>query len=173
MATTLLKKMAPKNLIGSVAEFAKNIEEDQMVKEAYRVYGTVNGIRTGESTYGPWVMFKGNHEAVNAEGEIFKAAEVTIMEPLQSMLLEALKKHDTVDYALVVKVKRRDDLERKYEYVISPIVEMQENDALAHLRALAAPEKQAALAAPDAAKQPIEIEADEAPAVESKPKGKK
>jgi len=135
----LLKKMSAKHIVGNIAKFVEGIEEDGACKEAYRVFGKITDVRTGNSTYGDWTMFKGVFEAIAYDGETFRAGEVAIQEPMESLLLAALREHDEVEFGMIVELKRRDDLERKYEYVVTPIVEPTENDPLAHLRQAALP----------------------------------
>lgn len=139
MSSKLLKKLSAKHIIGNVKEFVAKIDKDGGELEAYRVFGKIVGIRSGQSTFGDWIMFKGQIEAISYDGETFRATEVAIQEPMQTMLQSALAEHDSVEFAMVVSVKRRDDLEVGYEYIVSPLVEAQEDDALAHLRQAALP----------------------------------
>lgn len=134
----LVKKLGAKQILGNVKKtVAENCAKDGDTFRAYSIAGICNGIKTGTGTYGQWTAFQGKMEATNyASGEAFAAVQCFIPEPLQSMLLDALEKTDTVEFAFSVHVKRRDDLKEGYEYIVEPHMKAQEADPLAALRAL-------------------------------------
>lgn len=143
----LIKKIGSKQVLGNVTKWVQdNLKGegpefvDGMTKDAFTVYGIAKGVKTGVSTYGEWTAFQGTFEGVNLiTGEAYAAVQCFVPEPLQSMLIEAMKKASTIEFAFKVGVKRRDDLERGYEYVVTPLTETQEANPLAHLKALALP----------------------------------
>lgn len=136
----LIKKIGSKQVLGNVAAFVKeNLHKEGMadgaVSKAYTMFGIVSGVKTGASTYGEWTAFVGQIEAVNHfTGETFAAGQGFIPEPLQTMLVNALRETDTVEFAFTVSIKRRDDLERGYEYIVEPLVQAKQADPLAHLK---------------------------------------
>lgn len=155
---TYLKKIVAKNLVNTpIKEIVKAFENDGDKKELYRLIGQASGYQCGDSNYGPWTAFKGNFEAYNMDGEVFKSNKAFILEPLQTMLKNALDESEgaTIDFALSVSVKRRDDLGIGYEYNVSPILEVKESDSLSHLRAMALPSPEKAEEKP-AEKAPAE-----------------
>lgn len=151
---TILKKLGAKQIIGNVAtalkalsEEGQPLEKDGASVELYRVFGIAEGIKTGETTYGPWTAFVGQCEAISYTGEVFRANSAFLPPPLDELLANAMRANegDSIQYGVIVKLKRRDDLERGYEYNVEPIIEESQADPLAALRAKVAP---AALAAP-------------------------
>jgi hypothetical protein len=137
----MLKKLGAKQILGNVkATVADKCAKDGAVYEAYSIYGTTNGIKTGTSTYGEWLAFVGNMEAINhVTGEMFAAIQCFIPEPLQSLIREALKDLDddkSIEFAFTVSVKRRDDLKEGYEYLVKPHKQASESDPLEKLRNL-------------------------------------
>lgn len=172
MSVTMVKKLGAKQIIGNVkkavADFCAN-DGDKV--SLYTIFGIANAVKTGTSNYGDWVAFQGSFEAANyVEGTSYASNQAFITEPLQSMLMEALTKSDSVQFAITVDVKRRDDLNQGYEYLTTPHLQTQENDPLAHLRSavpqIAAPVKVLQLEAP---KEDTKVEEKPAPA---KGKGK-
>lgn len=156
MSVTMVKKLGAKQIIGNVkkavADFCAN-DGDKV--SLYTIFGVANGVKTGTSNYGDWTAFQGSFEAANyVEGTSYASNQAFITEPLQSMLVAALRESDTVEFAITVDVKRRDDLNQGYEYLTTPHISTKENDPLAHLRSavpqIAAPSKVAVLEAPKA-----------------------
>lgn len=137
---TFLKKIVSKNLVeGKIKDIAATVDDGKIL-ELYKVVGQATGYKVGTSNYGEWTGFTGNFEAYNINGEIFKSNMAFVQEPLQTMIRAQLDNDvEMVEFGLSVSVKRRDDLEVGYEYVISPIIEVKESDALSHLRAMALP----------------------------------
>lgn len=134
----MLKKLGAKQILGDVkATVADKCAKDGAVYEAYSIYGSTNGVKTGVSTYGEWVAFVGQMEAINhVTGEVFAAVQCFIPEPLQSLIRAALADHDQVEFAFTVSVKRRDDLKEGYEYLVKPHKQASEADPLEKLRNL-------------------------------------
>lgn len=154
MSVTMVKKLGAKQIIGNVkkaiADFCAN-DGDKVT--LYTIFGIANGIKTGTSNFGDWVAFQGSFEATNyVDGANYASNQAFITEPIQSMLVQALTESDSVQFAITVDAKRRDDVAQGYEYITTPHMQTKENDPLEHLRALvpkiAAPEKVAALEAP-------------------------
>lgn len=156
MAAILVKKLGAKQIIGDVKKIVKDyIPNDGEKLTLYSIFGVASSIKTGSTTYGEWVAFQGAFEGENyVTGEQFASNQAFIPEPLSSMLLDALSGSETVQFAITVDVKRRDDLAQGYEYLPTPHIKTSENDPLAHLRStvptIARPEK-LALTAPEVA----------------------
>lgn len=147
MSVTMVKKLGAKQIIGNVKKAVKDFCEDDGDKVSlYTIFGVANGVKTGTSNYGDWTAFQGTFEAANhVDGLEYASNQAFITEPIQSMLVAALEKSDSVQFAITVDVKRRDDLNQGYEYLTTPHLQTQENDPLAHLRGnipkIAAPTK--------------------------------
>lgn len=147
---TMLKKLGAKQILGDIKNVAANYcAKDGDAVDAYSIFGTCNGIKTGASTYGEWTAFIGQMEAINhSTGEHFAAVQCFIPEPLQSIIKGALTVNDNVEFAFTVKVKRRDDLKEGYEYLVVPHKQATEADPLEKLRAMVPTVTLAKLAAP-------------------------
>lgn len=135
---TMLKKLGAKQVLGNIKAITNTMcEKDGDTCKAYTIFGQSNGVKTGVGTYGTWYAFQGQMEAINhVSGERFAAIQCFIPEPIQSMLLDALKDHEQIEFAFTVSVKRRDDLKEGYEYLVTPHKETRESDPLANLRGL-------------------------------------
>lgn len=137
----LIRKISAKTVIGK-------IEKPEKAKPLFHVYGIARGVRTGESTYGPWVALIGQFEAVNLEsGETYQAPQCFLPEPIGSMMAAQVQDDDTesVQFGLEVGIKPADTA-TGYEYTSKALVESREADPLADLRskmpALEAPKKE-------------------------------
>lgn len=137
----LIKKIGSKQVLGNVAALIKEIfnpetSKDGDVVRAYTVIGIASSIKTGAGTYGEWLAFVGQFEATNLiTGEVFGATQAFVQEPLSTIFANALRESDSpIEFAFAVSLKRRDDLERGYEYTVEPIVTTQKADPLAHLK---------------------------------------
>lgn len=169
---TILKKMSAKTVCGNVKKLVAEIAEETNI-ECYRMFGVITGYEQGETNFGIWTAFRGNFESINHEGESFKAVKAFIPEPIDGMIKEQIdllekanaeetelaKKEErqailievSLEFAIIVEAKRRDDLAIGYEYITKPLVEMQKNDSLSHLRT-------AALEAPKTEVQLLEVD---------------
>lgn len=133
----MLKKLGAKQITGDVKKIVRNFCANDGDKIAlYTIIGVANGIKTGtHTTYGAWLAFTGSMEAENhVTQERFASNIAFIPAPLDGMLREALGSNESVQFAITVEVKRRDDLGQGYEYLPRPHIATQENDPLAHLR---------------------------------------
>ena len=161
---TLLKKISSKNIVTDLKAVVRSIEKDGGVREIYRILGIVSGFKDGESNFGAYTEFQGTFYATNCvSGEAFESGKCFLPDPLPGMLKGALSNADSVEFALAVSIKRRDELNIGYEYLVAPLVETRTADPLAHL-------KQAALGMLPAPTTEAGDVADEAP--KAKGKGK-
>lgn len=160
MSVTMVKKLGAKQIIGNVkkavSDFCAN-DGDKVT--LYTIFGVANGVKSGVSNFGAWVAFQGTFEATNyVDGQSYASNQAFITEPINSMLIKALEASDSVQFAITVDAKRRDDVAQGYEYVTTPHMQTQENDPLAHLRLhvpqIAAPVKVEQLAAPEVEEKP-------------------
>jgi hypothetical protein len=152
----MLKKLGANQILGNVKKVVQeHCAKDKDTYQAYSIYGTTNGIKTGTSQFGEWTSFIGTMEAVNhVTGEMFAAVVCFIPEPLCSLIKAALADNDNVEFAFTVTVKRRDDLKEGYEYLVVPHKQAQEADPLEKLRLLVPSVNHApALEAPKAVKK--------------------
>jgi len=126
----------------------------------YMVAGTAMTTRSGSSTFGEWIAFGGVFKAIRAsDGKAFASRELFLQEPAQGLLLQALsdlRRRDPsgeggIDFAFKIgkKTSQRwvDTGEgNTYEYTIESVINIKQNDPLAHLNHVF----QAALPAPKA-----------------------
>lgn len=154
------KKLGAKEILGGNV---KNIVQGYCPNDldsvrAYTLLGVVSGFETGVSTYGDWYAFKGDIKAINwITGEEMRGAKAFIPDPLQTMLLESLAGHESVEFALTVHVKRRDDLNEGYEYIVEAHKEAEESDTIKSLEKLI-PGDFSRLEAPKSKKAPTKKE---------------
>ena len=134
----LLKKLGAKQILGNVKKVVtENCKNDGDIYKAYSIYGIASGTKTGTSQFGDWMAYTGSFEAVNyITGESIKSIQAFIPEPLNSIIKEGLLKHETVQFAFTVSVKRRDDTKEGYEYLVEPHTNVTSTDELSQLRAL-------------------------------------
>jgi hypothetical protein len=115
-------------------------------RKLYTVFGTASGTRTGSSTYGDWILFTGNFEAVReSDGKRFKSAELVLQGAAETLLLDALQsiktddKNASVNFAFNVGLKTSqrwaDSGEgTTYEYTMESVINVERSDPLAHMR---------------------------------------
>lgn len=130
-AVEMLKKLTAKAIMG------EKVKAPEKATVLFTVYGIANGVRKGETNFGPWVALTGNFEAVRkSDGKVFRSSNVFLPEPMHGMLVAAVSADDTrnVQFACNVILKPRADLAIGYEYIAEPVVESGENDPLAALR---------------------------------------
>lgn len=96
-----------------------------------RVVGIAKSMRTGTGTYGDWVAFIGEFMAYDREGDEYRAPQLILPEPANSMLADAMTSNpDTpieVGFDIMVKF---DKGERGYQYQCRPLMEVQQSDPL-------------------------------------------
>lgn len=165
MSVTMLKKLGAKQITGDVKKIVRTFCANDGDKiSLYTIIGVVNGIKTGiHTTYGEWIAFMGSAEAQNhITGEKFASNMVFIPAPLDGMLQTALQDNESVEFAITVDVKRRDDLGQGYEYLPMPHISTQKNDPLAHLRSsvpnFGIPKEVEALEPPKAEEKEVPVE---------------
>lgn len=130
----LLKKISAKTLIGDIKQVIEGYKDGENVI-LFHVFGRANGIKTGTSNFGEWLCFEGQFEAVNVStGETSQAPKCFLPDPIESMLVNALKDNAVVEFALEVGVKANSKLPMGYEYIVNPLVEVKQSDDLKVLR---------------------------------------
>lgn len=142
MAIEMIRKISPKTIVGRIEKPEKNTK-------IYTVYGKVTNVKTGESTYGPWLALVGEFEAVReSDGQVFVAPQAFLPEPVNGMIGNRfLGDSDTklVEFVFDIYVKPSDRAGGTgYEYIARPIVEPHQSDSLTHLRekALSKPQEE-------------------------------
>lgn len=140
----LLKKMSAKSIIGNVKELARlTFLTDGKLDPAkdkplimFQLIGVAKGTKTGETDYGRWVSFEGQFKATglipdeNGAVESYHSNRAFLPDPAQSMLESALEHSDEIELAFQVGIKYADNA-YGYEYVVKPIFEPKETDAIA------------------------------------------
>jgi hypothetical protein len=138
----IVKKLSGKTIVGNIKALLKAQEVTVgQTLELFTVYGTANGFKTGESTYGQWFSISGSFEAINhtKDDEICRGANLFLPDVANDLVIAALKVEgvDTVEVAFRIAVqKQADDAEGQgYEYIVSPVFEPQADDALGRVKA--------------------------------------
>lgn len=120
-------------------------------RKLYKVYGTVNGMRKGETTFGQWISFTGHVAAIrHSDGMKFVAGEVFLQgaaEPLLFQALLQLKRRDptgSLQFAFEIGIKPSQkwidsDLGNSYEYTVTSILNVRQNNPLAELERILEP----------------------------------
>lgn len=131
----MLKKASPRNIMGKKITKPK----DGKPVDLFIVYGTARDTRSGESNYGPWTSLLGTFEIVRLEdGVMFQSAELFLPEPVNGMIISALKAagddvKKAVDFAFRIGIKPS-EATVGYEYTVKSLRELAPSDALAALR---------------------------------------
>lgn len=123
----MLKKMTAKTVLGT------KVKAPEAPEKLYTIYGVANGVKKGESQFGPWTMLTGNFEAVH-DGKRYVSTVCALPQPMHDLIIDAvLKGTGDVQYACDVMLHPADNA-YGYEYFANPLVEQSENDPLAALR---------------------------------------
>lgn len=145
---TISKKKISAKLIGDIkAMVAKG--ELRNGQAIYRAIGVVDGMRTGQSTYGEWVGFTGDFEMTDMlTGEVYQGSQFFPDASVTEAIVNKLKlvEGGTVEIALECCIDIDKTLPTGYAYVSRPIIENGAN-RLESLR-----QRMAALPAPEAPK---------------------
>lgn len=133
----LVKKISTRTIIGTV-----KIPDGVASVDLYTLLGVAEGVKHGDSNYGPWTSFLGSFEATRVDnGKVYSSNQAFIPEPAQSLMqsvLERAQKSDptaSVQFAFMIGVKPQSRDATKYEYTCVPLIKPQGNDVLADLRA--------------------------------------
>ena len=138
---TLVSRISAKKICGK-------IKKPEGKTSLLQVFGIVTDIKTGESTYGPWVALTGQFRAINLEtGEMFQSGVCFLPKMGTELITPLLKKDGTngLEFALDIGVIPAEN-NTGYEYYVEPVLETSENDPL---EILSKKVKQAALPAPE------------------------
>lgn len=174
MSLNLVKKITVKSCIGDImGMFPVYPVFDEAGKPAgkkpklgdkvmlLRVMGVSDGVKRGSTNFGDWTGFTGQFKAIVLDsGEEYRSKTIILPDTGTDYLEPAVMEHGGdggVKFAFDLGAKVVEDRAVKgafkYEFIVSPLVELAENDTLAQfdsiLPALPAPNAKA-LAAPDA-----------------------
>lgn len=96
-----------------------------------RVVGIAKSMRTGTGTYGDWVAFVGEFMAYDRDGNEYRAPQLILPEPANSMLADAMTANpdSPIEVAFDIMVKH-DKGERGYQYECRPLMKVQQSDPL-------------------------------------------
>lgn len=132
---SLLKKLTLKTLCGDLKAIAREIPLDGGVTDLAKIYGIAEGLKAYKSQYGDGHALVGQFGGVDMiTGEVSRSTQCLIPQPMHDMIVSALESTDKVEFALVVRIKRRDDLAIGYEFIEKPVVQAEAaTDPLAHL----------------------------------------
>jgi hypothetical protein len=136
----LVTKLSAKTITGAIKPLLPRDADKNIIMGAvvllFRVYGIAHGIKKGESNFGPWVSFSGEFEAVGADGEVYRSANLFLPEVAEQLLLPVVmsdKNEGGVRFAFDIGAKAT-EATVGYEYVVKPVVQIAENDSLAAFR---------------------------------------
>lgn len=144
--SALSKKKLSAALIGDVKKMVAKGELTSG-QGLYRAIGVVEGIRTGNSSFGDWVGFTGDFEMINMlNGEIYRGSQFfpdnTTTETIKNKMV-SIGAGETIEIALECAIDIDDKYPTGYAYVVRPIIENAANrlDGLRkRLEALPAPD---------------------------------
>lgn len=99
-----------------------------------RALGIAKSMRHGTGTYGDWTAFLGEFVAYNADGEEFRAPQLILPEPANSMLAAAMEANPDMPIEVAFDIMVcYDKGERGYQYRCQPLMEVQQSDPLSAL----------------------------------------
>lgn len=137
--TNVISKMSVKALGCNPRAVAAKPEGDNTPVRLCQIYGTADGIKTGESAAGVWTCLTGNFEGRNIDtGAIFKSGKLFLPGGIQEIVENGLKgtegKEDAVvQFALEIRaVKASNPI--GYSYQAVPLVQPAAADPLQMLR---------------------------------------
>lgn len=138
---TFVKKLSAKTIVG-------RIDVPEKATPLFRVYGQVDGVKSGTGMHGVWNAFLGAFEAVRLDtGEVFQGTQCFLPNQLTDLLVSQVNRlgeTGSVEFAVEVGVKPSDS-PIGYEYTVKNLIKPTGGDPLAALRdkvqtlALAAP----------------------------------
>jgi len=140
----LAKKISIKTVVGSVINERRPAYDEATGKgeefALMRVWGMARGIRRGSSTYGDWLSFKGDFEAINLQtGVVKRGVECFLPEPVQTemwgRLIETQKADPgaSIQFAFDIWVRGTKGTVG-YEYFVKAVMKATGADPLAALR---------------------------------------
>lgn len=145
----LLKKLSAKAIMGSVKMLALDtfyLERDikKPNPEApkgiplFTVFGVTSGVKTGNTDNGDWLSFEGDFKAFvvdmkTGETTTYRGPRLFISEPAQSLIEGALTSSDAVEVSFAISIVPSENA-YGYEYRASPLLELQESDAITALQ---------------------------------------
>lgn len=143
----LLRKITNKTVLGK--DFLEAKPKEPM--NLYTLMGVISGYQSGQSEYGAFVKFKGDFVAeVHMTNQSYRAPSCIVPVPMDDVLAGMYDKAvaDMVDpetgempagkrpqvqFAVEIGYKPG-DTPTGYEWTVTPLMEMQENDAITNLR---------------------------------------
>lgn len=145
-AVELLRKITNKTVLGK--EFLQATPKEPT--KLYTLYGVISGYQAGTTEYGEFLKFKGDFKAkVAHDGKEFRAPACIVPVPMDNVLAgmydAAVKemvdpetgelpsgKRPQCQFAVEIGYKPG-DTPTGYEWTVTPLMEMQENDAIVAL----------------------------------------
>jgi len=126
----IVSKITVKGICGALKEPEKPVK-------LLQVYGLVRSSEVGKTTYGEYIRFRGNFEAVNLEtGQMYQSGALILPAIAESLLYGAaasLEEGSALRFAFEIGIKPSKS-PTGYDYTVTPLVEGSENDPLADLR---------------------------------------
>jgi hypothetical protein len=152
-APQVISKLSATKIVGNVKAYAPQQGKDGSLPKdvipLYRVFGSANALRVGNSDNGPFVALLGRFEAqsliADDDGVIsedrFVSSQCFLPGPTHALLVDKLSQKDadgkriveSLDFAFEVGVKAAKN-PIGYEYVCMPLIEDTGSDPLAALR---------------------------------------
>lgn len=172
----LKKKLSAKTIVGKVKALLPKDDNGNIINDSpvalMRIYGICNGIKTGTSTFGEWVAFTGNFKAIRlSDGEVFSGSQLFVPEVVTELLAPVVRAAQGADVEFAFDIGAKGtDTEVGYEYMVNPLMKIEES---APLLALEARLNLAQLPAPVAETKPAAAPAAHQEPAKGKGKGKK
>lgn len=126
----LLKKMAPRTVVQALGLLAiKAPEAEGERRLLYTVVGIAQAYKTGDSSFGPYVAFRGQFRATNPDSKDFIMSGTCFLpQPAQDLIQSALDGMEAdekkgVQFAFDIGIIRAEKSATKYEYTVENLIE--------------------------------------------------
>lgn len=145
-----LRKLATRTIreAAGIKEAKLRLEKGEKSRSLYTIGGVASSYKVGESSFGSFTEFRGEFVARPAEGnqEQVKGMKAYIPEPFQTVLTEAIdaqlaqvdesgnvRRRASVEFVIEVGIEEDEKSQTGYVYVVEPIIQPQQSDALGNL----------------------------------------
>lgn len=144
----IVKKLSIGKLVGKVTGFLPDSRTDITPVEMGRVVGIARGIKTGESTFGPWRALTGDFVFIPSVGakkdQKFRSGQLFMPDvalDLVAPIVENIERGNGVEVAFSLSARNDADSSVGYVYTCAFLMEPADNDPLVGLltKALPAP----------------------------------
>lgn len=142
----IAKKLSTKVLVGGRPDIpAKDATGDAKTNWVFEVAGLAQGIKSGESNFGPWSSLMGNFAArqlvkddkgAYTYGKAYRTGQMFLPDVAMNLVepvVSNLPRGDSVEFGFRIGVIRDDTAATGYTYVAESLIEMDKSDPLQKL----------------------------------------